>query len=114
MDYGGLNIYYINDLESFKKSFQNILNNDHVCDNNSSNKKKKLIITEFIDSYVKELQCKITARVVMIKNYICCYLVEAYNKKKLIYKIKNLNINYVKNNKVETKNLELLNYFKRN
>ena len=61
---------------------------------------------EYFDSFIESLGCKLTGRVVMVKSKILCYLVEAYTKDKWIYKLNDTNINYVKNNKVNTNNLE--------
>lgn len=106
-DFGGYNIYFIKNKEEFPNSYTNLLNSDHASNiEGKDNRDKTILITEYFDSYIDELKCKLSARIVLVKNKICCYLVEAYSKDRWIFKIDDININYIKNNKVKTNELE--------
>jgi hypothetical protein len=106
-DFGGYNIYFIKNKDEFSTSYTNLLTYDHASNiEGKDNRDKTILITEYFDSYIDELKCKLSARVVLVKNKICCYLVEAYSNDKWIYKINDININYVKNNKIKTNELE--------
>ena len=112
---------YILRTESDCSSYNCFLVNKNTIFNSYTYLKKKtnspLIVMKYYSPYVKELDCNITARVFMKRDYIDIISVDPFRKELFSHRQKNENINYIDinshSNRISTSNLEHIKNIKK-